>query len=235
MKNPATKNEINRRNAMKLLTAGSAAGLLGLFGTRESRAEKYETPSYAKGMPQVKIRNVRSITTAPEGSNMIIVKVDTTEPGLYGLGCATFTQRAMAVLPAIDTYLNDFCVGKDVDNIEDMWQSAYVSSYWRNGPVLNNALSGLDEALWDIKGKRANLPVYQLLEESAELRDCYAHASDQLSKFWLKGYSNSWIRIQTCQIQQGGYGESERCRKSRTSNKQDLAGKKICIWISRHT
>ena len=124
MKKTETHSEISRREAMKLLTAGSAAGLLGFFGTRESRAEAYTTPSYTAGMPPVKIKSVRSIATAPEGSNLILVKVDTTEPGLYGLGCATFTQRALAVLPAIDSYLNDFCAGKDVDNIEDIWQSA---------------------------------------------------------------------------------------------------------------
>ena len=208
MKKTENQKELSRRDAMKLLTAGSAAGLLGLFGTRESRAEAYTTPQYAQGMAPVKIKSVKSIATAPEGSNLIVVKVDTTEPGLYGLGCATFTQRAVAVLPAIDSYLNDFCVGKDVDNIEDMWQSAYVSSYWRNGPVLNNALSGLDEALWDIKGKRANMPVYQLLGGKCRIAvDCYAHASgatfealaDRVQQFMDQGFRH-------VRIQQGGYG-----------------------------
>lgn len=203
-----TQPEISRRDAVKLFTAGSAAGLMGLFGTRESLAGMYETPSWAKGLPPVKIKSVKSIATAPEGSNLIVVKVDTTEPGLYGLGCATFTQRAVAVLPAIDSYLNDFCVGKDVDNIEDMWQSAYVSSYWRNGPVLNNALCGLDEALWDIKGKRANMPVYQLLGGKCRIAvDCYAHASgptlerlaENVQQYMDQGFRH--IRIQL-----GGYG-----------------------------
>ena len=193
---------------MKLLTTGSAAGLLGLFSSPEARAGIHTTPAYATGVPPVKIKSVKAITTAPEGSNLVIVKVETTEPGLYGVGCATFTQRALAVVTAIDSYLNDFCSGKDVDNIEDMWQSAYVSSYWRNGPVLNNALSGLDEALWDIKGKRANMPVYQLLGGKCRIAvDCYAHASgptpeavaDRVQQFMDQGFRH-------VRIQQGGYG-----------------------------
>lgn len=196
-----------RRDALKMLGVGSASGLLGLMGTA-ANAETYETPSYAKGLPPVKIKSVKAIATAPQGSNLIVVKVETTEPGLYGLGCATFTQRAVAVVTAINSYLNDFCVGKDVDNIEDMWNAVYVSSYWRNGPVLNNALSGLDEALWDIKGKRANMPVYQLLGGKSRFAiPCYTHANgntpeavaDDVQKIMERGFS--YIRIQ-----QGGYG-----------------------------
>src|SRR5258708_25256868 len=144
-----TQFTASRRDAMKMIGVSSTAGLLGLLGSHQVNAAEKVTPAYAKGLAPVKIKSVRAIATAPQGSNLIVVKVETTEPGLYGLGCATFTQRAVAVVTAVNSYLNDFCVGKDVDNIEDMWNSAYVSSYWRNGPVLNNALSGLDEALWD--------------------------------------------------------------------------------------
>ena len=129
-----------RRNFIKKMAFGSAAGLFGLAGTK-ALAAPYEPPSYAKGMAPVKIKSVKAIATAPTGANLIVVKVETTEPGLYGLGCATFTQRAFTVVTAIEKYMNEFCVGRDVDNIEDMWQAFYVSSYWRNGSVLNNAIS----------------------------------------------------------------------------------------------
>src|SRR5207237_8644825 len=123
---------------------GSTSGIFGMPSNLFAGTRRSNIPDdYKAGMPPVKIKSVKSIATAPEGSNLIVVKIETTEPGLYGLGCATFTQRAVAVVTAINGYMNEFCVGKDVDNIEDMWNSLYVSSYWRNGPVLNNCLSGL--------------------------------------------------------------------------------------------
>lgn len=197
----------SRRETLRMLGIGSAAGVLGMFGTKDAEAREVK-PAYAKGLPVVKIKSVKAIATAPQGSNLIVVKVETTEPGLYGLGCATFTQRAVAVVTAINSYLNEFCVGRDVDNIEDMWNAVYVSSYWRNGPVLNNALSGLDEALWDIKGKRANMPVYQLLGGKSRFAvPCYTHANgntpeavaEDVKRIMERGFK--YIRIQL-----GGYG-----------------------------
>ncbi len=167
-------------------------------------------PGGELNLQKVKIKKVRAIPTAPYGIELVIVKVETDQPGLYGIGCATFRQRAHAVVSAIDKYLDDFCRGKDVANIEDIWQTAYVSSYWRNGPVLNNALSGVDQALWDIKGKMAGMPVYQLLGGKTRFAvDTYTNASsstpeavmDKVAQFREQGYRH--IRIQL-----GGYGST---------------------------
>ncbi|MBZ5581226.1 MAG: starvation-sensing protein RspA [Acidobacteriia bacterium] len=114
-------------------------------------------------MPSPKIKDVSVIATQPGGVRLVVVKITTDQDGLYGYGCATFTQRADLVVPAIEKYLKPFLVGKPADRIEDTWQACYDSSYWKNGPVLNNAISGVDQALWDIKGRQAGMPVYQLL------------------------------------------------------------------------
>jgi mannonate dehydratase len=152
----------------------------------------------------VTITNVRTILTAPDGIRLIAVKVETSEPGLYGLGCATFTQRPLTVAAAVDEYLRPFLLGRNVDDIEDIWQASFVSSYWRNGPVLNNAMSGVDQALWDIKGKRAGMPVYELL--GGKCRDrvpLYHHCSgrdneevtDQIRAALEQGYTHCRAQV----------------------------------------
>ena len=160
-----------------------------------------------------RITAVRAICTAPDGIRLVVVKVETSEPELYGLGCATFTQRPLAVVAAVQEYLEPFLVGRDPQAIEDIYQSAYLSSYWRTGPVLNNALSGVDEALWDIKGKQAGLPVYQLFggkcRSSAAL---YAHATgrdlqeveDNVRAYMERGYR--YVRCQMAVRDYSTYG-----------------------------
>jgi mannonate dehydratase len=156
----------------------------------------------------ITIQDVQTIMTQPDRSRLIIVKVITSEPGLYGLGCATFTQRHHAVYAAVEKHLKPFLIGRDVSRIEEVWQMSMVHGYWRNGPVLNNAISGVDMALWDIKGKQAGMPVYQLLGgKCREGAAVYVHADGQtpeeveedVRRFIAQGYR--YIRVQM-----GGYG-----------------------------
>ena len=121
---------------------------------------------------------MKTILIQIEGEHLVIVKVLTSEPGLYGIGCATHSERPLAVAAAIDQHLKPTLIGKDCDRIEDIWQTSYVASYFRSGVTLNNALSGVDGALWDILGKRTNVPVYQLLGGKVRAAvPLYAHAS----------------------------------------------------------
>ena len=159
-------------------------------------------------MSDITIRNVRTILTAPRGINLVVVKIETSEPELYGLGCATFTQRCFAVKTAVDEYLCPLLVGRSVDNIEDIWQISMQNSYWRNSPVLNNAISGVDEALWDIKGKIAKMPVYELLGgKCREAADVYRHADGRSPEELIdniQGFLDMNIRNIRCQM--GTYG-----------------------------
>ncbi|MDQ3855376.1 MAG: starvation-sensing protein RspA [Chloroflexota bacterium] len=162
-----------------------------------------------RGERRLRIRDVRAICTAPDGIRLVVVKVETSEPGLHGLGCATFTQRPLAVVTAVEEYLRPLVIGRDPDDIEDIWQAAYVSSYWRSGPVLNNALSGVDMALWDIKGKRADMPLYQLFGgKCRQAAALYAHASG--SSFEeveedARRYIEQGYRYVRCQMGVPGY------------------------------
>jgi mannonate dehydratase len=161
----------------------------------------------------LRITRVRAIVTAPEGLPLVVVRVDTSDDGLYGLGCATFTQRYEAVVAAVNGHVAPLVLGRHPADIEDITRLVHYSSYWRNGPVLNNALSGIDQALWDIAGKRAGLPVYELLGgRSRAAVEVYSHAAganveDTLARaeaLIAGGYRN--VRLQVGGPGLGTYG-----------------------------
>jgi len=190
---------MRRRN---LLQAIGTAGLLGLASPREQKAQE-QVARATRGMPAPKIKDIGVIECQPAGVRLTVVKITTDQDGLYGYGCGTFTQRADLVNAAVERYLKPFLIGHPTDRIDDIWQACYNSSYWRNGPVLNNAISGVDQALWDIKGRQAGMPVYQLVGgKCREAADCYMHAAgadnqhciDQARKFMEQGFRN--VRVQ---------------------------------------
>jgi mannonate dehydratase len=161
----------------------------------------------------LRITGVRTIVTAPEGVNLVVVRVDTTDDGLYGLGCATFHQRFAAVVATIEEHVAPLVIGRHPADISDITRMLHYSSYWRNGPVLNSALSGVDMALWDIAGKRAGMPVYELLGGRLRGRvPVYLHASgptidatiDDAESLIAQGYRH--VRLQTGQPGLGAYG-----------------------------
>ena len=201
---------MRRRDLLKSI---GSAGLLGL-ATPVVRAQE-QVAKATRGMPIPKIKDVSVIECAPAGSRLTVVKITTDQDGLYGYGCATFTQRADLVKPAVERYLKPFLLGKTTDRIEDIWQSCYDSSYWKNGPVLNNAISGVDQALWDIKGRQAGMPVYQLAGgKCREAVDCYGHAdgpefSDVVAaakKYMAQGFRH--VRVQVGLPGMAGYGSA---------------------------
>jgi len=198
-----------RRN---LLQSIGAAGLLGLAGAREQQAQEAVARA-TRGLPAPRIKDIGVIESQPAGVRLTVVKITTDQDGLYGYGCATFTQRADLVKPAVEKYLKPFLLGKTTDRIEDIWQSCYDSSYWKNGPVLNNAISGIDMALWDIKGRQAGMPVYQLVGgKCREAADTYAHADgpeykdvvEAAKRYLAQGFRN--VRVQVGVPGMAGYG-----------------------------
>ena len=164
---------MRRRDTFRLATGGAA----GLFGVRAAAAEA-KIERAVRGLPSPKITDVRAIATAPSGLRLVVVKVTTDQDGLYGYGCATFTQRADLVVPAVDRYLKPFLLGKPADRIEDIWQASTSAPTGATARSSTTRISGVDQALWDIKGRQAGMPVYQLLGGKArEAVDCYSHAS----------------------------------------------------------
>lgn len=157
---------------------------------------------------KVVIKDIEVFSCAPEGINLTVVKVLTNVDGLYGLGCATFAYRYKAVEVYIKEYLKPLMLGREVNAIEENFALMHQNAYWRNGGVENNAIAGIDLALWDIKGKMANMPCYELFGGAVRTGvPVYRHVdgnsveeiAEQVSYYKELG-------VKHLRIQSGGYG-----------------------------
>ncbi len=182
------------------------------------------------------ITNAKVIVTSP-GRNFVTLKIETNE-GVYGIGDATVNGRELAVVSYLEEHLIPCLIGKDPQNIEDLWQYFYKGAYWRRGPITMAAISAIDVALWDIKAKMANMPLYQLLGgKSRKSVLVYGHANgqnveevvDQVGQYLEKGYRA--IRIQ-CSVPgvKDSYGVSDRDKTFYEPAASDLPEE--CMWNS---
>jgi mannonate dehydratase len=150
----------------------------------------------------MKITNAKVIVTCP-GRNFVTLKIET-DAGIHGLGDATVNGRELAVASYLTDHVLPTLIGRDAQQIEDIWQYLYRGAYWRRGPITMAAIGAVDTALWDIKAKQANLPLYQLLGgASREGVMVYGHANGETieetiaeaRKYQAMGYKA--IRLQT--------------------------------------
>ena len=143
----------------------------------------------------MKISSARVIVTSP-GRNFVTLKIET-DQGVYGIGDATLNGREKAVVAYLEDHVIPVLIGRNPAQIEDIWQYLYRGAYWRRGPVTMTAIAAVDTALWDMKGKMAGMPVYDLLGGAS--RDgvlVYGHANgsdieqtiDEVGRYIDMGY-----------------------------------------------
>jgi len=143
----------------------------------------------------MKITNARVIICSP-GRNFVTLKIET-DDGPTGIGDATLNGRELAVAAYLQDHVIPCLIGRDAHQIEDIWQYLYKGAYWRRGPVTMSAIAAVDVALWDIKAKAANMPLYQLLGgKSRHAVMVYGHANgsdiahtlDEVQRYVDEGY-----------------------------------------------
>jgi len=171
--------------------------------------------------------------------NYVTLKI-TTDQGIYGLGDATLNTRETLPAALLEEYLIPNLIGMDPRNSEDVWQFFYRGAYFRRGPIAMAAFGAIDMALWDIKGKLANLPVYQLLGgKSRDAAMVYAHATgadlpdlmDSIAYYVEQGYKAVRVQCGVPGMATAGYGVSDA--KGKTKNFiTDFGGvrPKVEIW-----
>ncbi|ROQ69460.1 mannonate dehydratase [Streptomyces sp. 840.1] len=186
-------------------------------GTARAAAPVLAAAPWSGSGDGTRITAVRTFLCAPQGCPYVIVRVETNQPGLYGLGCASDPQRTTAIRAVVDDYLGPLLVGRDPADVEDLHRLLLNSGYWRGGSIGHNALAGVDVALWDIKGKSAGLPLFSLLggrvRESAE---AYTHVDGadaaQIAEAVLAAADGGYrhVRVQVAVPGTDAYGTAPR-------------------------
>jgi len=143
----------------------------------------------------VKIKDAKVFVCSP-GRNFVTLKIFTDE-GIYGVGDATLNGRELAVASYLSDHVIPCLIGSDPAQTEDIWQYLYRGAYWRRGPVTMTAIAAVDMALWDIKGKTLNTPVFNLLGGKSRAGVLvYGHANgrdiaetvDEVARYKEQGY-----------------------------------------------
>ena len=174
-----------------------------------------------------KIKEVKCIRTRANRT-WAIAKVITDQPGLHGIGSISDFNNSGAVITAVEEVIGPRLVGREAGHIEDVWQSSYTANYWRNGSILSTALGGIDMALWDIKGKEAGMPVYELLGGPCRAAvPCYAHAGglelsaleEDVQRYMEEGYE--YIRCQLGPYGGGGFIDADKAGRPKNAWPQE--------------
>jgi len=216
---------MDRRTALGLL---GGAGALTLMESKEVYAQAADdAPDHTenaldeanRGLPPLTITDVRVIQGRFGNNEHTVVKVFTSEAGLYGVGCGCNSQRAKTIKTYIEEYVAPFVIGRNVNDIQKLWDELWVGPYWRASVDHSNAISAVDGALWDILGKRVGKPVYDLWggkvregnrafhqvrqgdDQDARMEDIAEHMEKGFRHFRLRG--NGYVE---------GFGWVERYR-----------------------
>ena len=181
------------------------------------------------------------VAAAPRGGNWVFVKLYTDQDGLTGLGEGSVTSKAQTIAAAIEEH-ERFLVGRDPLQIELLWQAMYRYPRWRGGPVLNSAISAIEMALWDIKGKALGVPVYQLLGGAARERiRLYSHASPhseagmrRIEELVARGYSA--IKVGPIEVRDDVVVPTRDVREGAAAigRMRELVGPDVDILIDAH-
>lgn len=162
MKSTTKKFEISRRTAIQSVLGVAGMGIMSLpessYAIGSGNKVKASTMEQIRGNGEVKITKLETFLVKPR---WIFLKIHT-DAGIFGLGEPLLEGRALTIQTAIKE-IEPYLIGKDPRNVVHHWQAIYRHAFYRGGPILTSALSGIDQALWDIKGKLLNVPVYELL------------------------------------------------------------------------